>query len=168
MYKFTNVSIPQEQRAKINQEIIEDIKKEPIFKKYNEEYVFNYYTGKGGLHGLNEKDFQNYNEYKKAKQKFEEGQFFTPPNVCKYIVELLSIENNALIGDLTCGMGNFFNYLPREENIYGCEIDYNAYLVAQYLYPNANLECNDIQHYICPKHRILWTKHVSKVSPTNN
>ena len=151
MYKFTNVSIPQEQRAKINQEIIEDIKKEPIFKKYNEEYVFNYYTGKGGLHGLNEKDFQNYNEYKKAKQKFEEGQFFTPPNVCKYIVELLSIENNALIGDLTCGMGNFFNYLPREENIYGCEIDYNAYLVAQYLYPNANLECNDIQHYICPK-----------------
>ena len=28
MYKFTNVSIPQEQRAKINQEIIEDIKKD--------------------------------------------------------------------------------------------------------------------------------------------
>lgn len=52
-----------------------------------------------------------------------------------------------LIADLTCGMGNFFNYAPVQANTYGCELDVNAYKVAKYLYPQANLELGDIRTY---------------------
>lgn len=150
MYNYDNIVIEQSERAKINSEILEDIQRQPLFRKYSQEYVFNRYTGRGGLHGLKESDFRNYSEYRNAKQKFEIGQFFTPAPICKFITELLHIEKEALVGDLTCGMGNFFNFLPDESNIYGCEIEHNAYLVAKFLYPNAHIECNDIQSYKCP------------------
>lgn len=52
-----------------------------------------------------------------------------------------------LVADLTCGMGNFFNYAPVQANTYGCELDVNAYKVARYLYPEANLELGDVRTY---------------------
>jgi hypothetical protein len=45
------------------------------------------------------------------------------------------------------GMGNFYNYLPVEKNIYGCELDIKAYKLAKFLYPEANLQCEDIRNY---------------------
>lgn len=44
-------------------------------------------------------------------------------------------------------MGNFFNHAPVETNVYGCELDLNAYKVARYLYPQANLVHGDIRAY---------------------
>ena len=32
---------------------------------------------------------------------------------------------------ISCGMGNFFNFLPNERNAYGCEVDPNACAVAR-------------------------------------
>ena len=56
----------------------------------------------------------------------------------------LAMNKQELVADLTCGMGNFFNFVPVESNAYGCEIDAKAYKVAHYLYPAANLVRDDI------------------------
>ena len=89
--------------------------------------IFNAYTGDGGLHNLQRDDFKNYHEYSDAKKEIENGQFFTPPPICDLVVSCLKPSASDLIADLTCGMGNFFNFLPAESNAYGCEIDHKAY-----------------------------------------
>ena len=63
------------------------------------------------------------------------------------VAESLGLSDADLIADLTCGMGNFFNFMPVESNIYGCEVDPKAYTVAHHLYPAANLELGDIRTY---------------------
>ena len=54
---------------------------------------------------------------------------------------------SSLIADLTCGMGNFFNFMPTESNLYGCDIDPKAVKVARFLYPEAAIECRDIRSW---------------------
>ena len=109
--------------------------------------IFNAYTGIGGLHGLSQEDFNNYYEYSEQKKLFEIGQFFTPPKLCELVMACLRLSEYDLVADLTCGMENFFNYVPVETNAYGCELDLNAYKVARYLYPQANLVHGDIRAY---------------------
>ena len=97
--------------------------------------IFNAYTGIGGLHGLNREDFDNYHEYSEQKKIFESGQFFTPPQLCELVMACLRLSEYDLVADLTCGMGNFFNHAPVETNVYGCELDLNAYKVSRYQVP---------------------------------
>lgn len=111
------------------------------------EDIFNAYTGEGGLHGLEYSDYENYHEYSEAKKEIENGQFFTPPPLCEFMVACLKLSDSDLVADLTCGMGSFFNYIPAEANAYGCEIDMKAYKVAHHLFPEANLELGDIRTY---------------------
>ena len=112
-----------------------------------DEDMFNAYTGDGGLHGLERGDYENYHEYSEAKKEIENGQFFTPPDVCRLVCEALVPSRTDLIADLTCGKGSFFNFLPVETNVYGCEVDEKAYKVAHHLFPEANLSLGDIRAY---------------------
>ena len=112
------------------------------------EDVFQGYTGNGGLHGLSRKDYENYHSYSEAKKELENGQFFTPPALCQFVVDCLQLERDDLVADLTCGMGNFFNVMPVEANVYGCELDTKAFKVASFLYPEANLVNKDIRNYM--------------------
>ena len=111
------------------------------------EDIFNVYMGNGGLHGLDRKDFQNFHAYTEAKKEIEQGQFFTPAEICEFLVACVKPEPKDIIYDLTYGKGDFFNYLPTESNIYGTEIDMKAVKIAQYLYPKANLQYGDIRQY---------------------
>lgn len=111
------------------------------------EDLFNAYTGDGGLHGLERGDYANYYEYSEAKKGIENGQFFTPPDVCRLVCEALALSPSDLIADLTCGKGSFFNFVPVEANAYGCEVDEKAYKVARHLFPDANLTLGDIRSY---------------------
>ncbi len=63
------------------------------------------------------------------------GQFFTPHEVCRDMVDMLSPASSEMILDMCCGMGNFFNHLPNHHNTYGFDIDGKAVAVARYLYP---------------------------------
>ena len=90
------------------------------------EDIYNAYTGDGGLHGLERKDFDSYHSYSEAKKEIENGQFFTPPNLCQLVAEVLKPSQFDLVADLTCGKGSFFNFFPMESNLYGCEIDAKA------------------------------------------
>ena len=58
------------------------------------------------------------------------GQFFTPHEVCRDMVEMLSPNTSEMILDMCCGMGNFFNHLPNQHNAYGFDIDGKAVAVA--------------------------------------
>jgi len=109
--------------------------------------VYDAFTGNGGIHELNRMDYNNYFDYSTAKKDKEQGQFFTPHNVVEFIVKIMSPTTRDIIGDLTCGKGNFFNFAPVEYNCYGNEIDAAAYKVASHLYPDANLERGDIRAY---------------------
>ena len=137
--------IPQDRRAEVNEKILFaiDSGKDLI----PAESIYNCYTGIGGLHNLKQSDFANYNEYAEAKKEYEMGQFFTPHEVCRDIVDMLSPASSEMILDMCCGMGNFFNHLPNHHNTYGFDIDGKAVAVARYLYPDAHIEKCDIRQY---------------------
>ena len=150
MYAIIPHQIPQDRRAEVNEKILFAINsgKDLI----PAESIYNCYTGIGGLHNLKQSDFASYNEYAEAKKEFEMGQFFTPHEVCRDMVDVLSPVSSEMILDMCCGMGNFFNHLPNPHNAYGFDIDGKAVAVARYLYPDAHIEKCDIRQY-CPEHR---------------
>lgn len=170
-YKIENQTIPKELREKINEKIIHIIQNNLDEKDTNitKNDIFNSYTGKGGLHNLKYEDYKNYYEYKKDKQEIEQGQFFTPYSLANWIMNCLKPKQSDLIADLTFGHGAFINSVPNEINFYGCELDYNSYLVAKYLYPDAKLVHGDIREYSPestfdyvignPPYGLKWTKN---------
>ena len=145
MYAIIPQQIPQGLRAEINEKILFAINsgKELI----PAESIYNCYTGLGGLHELKQSDYSSYHEYAQAKKEFEMGQFFTPHEVCRDMVDVLSPASGDMILDMCCGMGNFFNHLPNQHNAFGFDIDSKAVAVARYLYPDANIERCDIQQF---------------------
>ena len=145
MYAIIPQQIPQGKRAEINEKILFAINsgKDMI----PAESIYNCYTGIGGLHNLKQSDFASYHEYAEAKKEFEMGQFFTPHEVCRDMVDVLSPTSSEMILDMCCGMGNFFNHLPNQHNAYGFDIDSKAVAVARYLYPDAHIDKCDIQQY---------------------
>ncbi len=149
--KYANhaVAMPLTERASWNQTMAAAIDNETIATIPAIE-VFNRYTGKGRLHGLDRKDFSNYYQYASVKKQIEQGQFFTPHAVCEAIIQALQPPDDFLIADLTCGIGNFFNHLPNEANLYGNELEETAYEVCKYLYPHANIENKDFVYYNPP------------------
>ncbi len=151
-YKInTGQVVPQGKRAAINEKILYLITNGIVEKNgLTPEDIFNCYTGEGGLHGLDFKEFENRHEYTEAKKLVEVGQFFTPHKTCQYLVDCIRPSSKDIIYDLTCGMGNFFNYLPAEGNVYGADIDVKAVKVARYLYPLANITHDDIRTYEPP------------------
>ncbi|MEP2277344.1 MAG: helicase-related protein [Reichenbachiella sp.] len=145
-YQNHNLIIPAAKRESINNTILQLIES-PDMKGITPEDIFNSYTGIGGLHGLDRHDYNNYSAFSNAKKEYENGQFFTSPMLCEFIMNILKPADTDLIADLTFGMGNFFNYCPVESNCYGIELDSNATKVAKHLYPQANLEEGDLQYY---------------------
>lgn len=147
-YEPSEQAVPQNKRKEFNEKILYliDSGKAEEFGITGAD-IYNLYTGDGGLHGLKRSDYGNYSEYSKAKKEIENGQFFTPPALCRLVSDCLQPSEQAIVADLTCGMGSFFNFMPTESNLYGCELDSKAYKVASYLYPNANFENADIRTY---------------------
>ncbi len=150
MYAIIPQQIPQGKRAEINEKILFAINsgKDMI----PAESIYNCYTGMGGLHNLKQSDFASYHEYAEAKKEFEMGQFFTPHEICRDMVDILSPASSEMILDMCCGMGNFFNHLPNQHNAYGFDIDGKAVAVAKHLYPDAHIEKCDIQQYRPEQH----------------
>lgn len=147
-YQYEPVLLTAEQRREFNEKIVCLIDSGgcgPAGITRND--IFNAYTGDGGLHGLERADYDSYHAYSEAKKEVENGQFFTPPPLCEFVAACLMLSDMDLVADLTCGMGNFFNYVPVPANAYGCELDAKAYKVARYLYPEANLTLGDIRTY---------------------
>ncbi len=147
-YTPSNERIPQDRRREINDKIIYLIDSEQtVSAGISQQDIYNAYTGDGGLHGLTRSDYANYSDFSDAKKEIENGQFFTPTGICQLVARCLNVGKGDLVADLTCGIGNFFNFMPTEVNLYGCELDNKAYKVARHLYPDANIENKDIRLY---------------------
>lgn len=145
-YQSIKEVLPPDQRDSYNETIVAAIQSGDTADLGREE-VFNRFTGKGGLHGLRRTDYSSYYSYSEAKKEIEQGQFFTPHYLCSQIIEAVQPHADFKIADLTCGMGNFFNYIPDETRLYGNELDVSAYDVCRFLYPNAHIECCDFIYY---------------------
>ncbi len=147
-YVYHSELIPQEARRELNDKILYLVDQDLAEREgITHEDIYNAYTGDGGLHGLNRSDFANYHEFSEAKKEIENGQFFTPPALCQFIMEALAPSASETVADLTSGIANFANFMPVEANFYGCELDIKSHKVAHYLYPAANLEHRDIRFY---------------------
>lgn len=147
-YEYYPKRRTEQERRELNEQILRLLQSEACEQAgVTDEDIFNRYTGDGGLHGLRRSDYENYNAFSAAKKELENGQFFTPPPLCEMIVSALRLSDTDLVADLTCGMGNFFNFLPNERNAYGCEVDPNACAVARKLYPQAHIVHGDIRDY---------------------
>jgi len=144
-YPITKTIIPQNRRKEINEKCLYVI--ENNIGTLSPSDIFKAYSGEGGLHGLDFKAFDSYHSFSEAKKEIELGAFYTPAKICKFMVECVNPDNSDIVGDLTCGAGSFFNYLPNEYNIHGNEINIKSYKVSKYLYPNANIQNNDIRNY---------------------
>ena len=148
-YLYNNEIIPKELRKEINLKIEyivnNDLPEAETGISKND--IFNAYTGEGGLHGLEYKNYDSYYDYQRAKSEIEQGQFFTPYKLVEWIYQCLNITNEDIVADLTCGHGAFMSYCPQESNFFGCELDIRAYRVAKYLYPDAHLINTDIRSY---------------------
>lgn len=144
-YKIISEQVPRERRAEINDKILMDI--DTGKSTLPGEIIYNFYTGIGGLHDLKQSDFPNYLEYSKAKKAFEMGQFFTPHDLCRQMIDIASPATDDMVLDMCCGSGNFFNHLPNIFNAYGFDIDENAVKVAKHLYPDATIEKMDLKRY---------------------
>lgn len=147
-YNDTPAPIDAESRNALNEKVLYLIDSRTYeHSGITAEDIYNAYTGDGGLHGLHRGNYTDYHVYSEAKKEIENGQFFTPPGICQLVAESLRPSSSALIADLTCGKGSFFNFFPVESNLYGCELDAKAYKVAQFLFPKANLTLGDIRSY---------------------
>ncbi|MCP5052757.1 MAG: SAM-dependent DNA methyltransferase, partial [bacterium] len=146
--KYTNLKdpIPAAVREQVNQKLLL-VAQSGAGGEITPEQIFNAYTGKGGLHGLNFLDYKNFHQYTRAKKEVEAGQFFTPPGLCRDIIDLLKPGQTHTIADLTAGKGSFFNFCPVESNCHGCEIDPDAVTITKHLFPNAHIERRDMQYY---------------------
>ena len=142
------MDLTREQRKALNEKVLYLIDSGSAEETgITSEDIYNAYTGEGGLHGLERADFDSYHAYSEKKKEIENGQFFTPPAICQLVAESLRPSISDVVADLTCGKGNFFNFMPVETNCYGCELDARAYKVAHFLYPGASLELADIRAY---------------------
>ena len=145
-YKSSSTTIPFDRREEINNKILDYISLSKLPEPLTPEDIYNAYTGVGGLHGLERSQFPTFHEYTQGKKEIEQGQFLTPDTIVSSMVKFLPVHNNDLIADLTFGTGRFFNYF-NEKNCYGCEIDFDAYRVAKFLFPESKLENIDIRFY---------------------
>ncbi len=146
IYNKPTQEIPQDSRKDINSKILHLIETGNL-QGLTSSDIYAAFTGKGGLHGLSFNNFNSFHDYTEAKKDIEFGEFFTPHDTAKTISELLHVQPSDLVADLTCGNGSFFNFMPTQSNIYGCELNNNNVRVAKFLYPNANIVCSDIRDY---------------------
>ncbi|HVI44594.1 MAG TPA: N-6 DNA methylase [Chitinophaga sp.] len=145
-YNHYGIEIPQQQRAMINLKIAGLIGSGDL-RGITAEEIYNLYSGKGGLSGKQRKDYDNYYQYGEAKRDFEQGQFYTPHDLCRQIVAALQPEDHFRVADLACGTGNFFNHLPKSCIVYGNELDPIAASVCRLLYPDAHIQTGDFMNY---------------------
>ena len=147
-YKSYNQTISADKRKSINEKILYCINNN-LCEKFNitNEIIYNSYTGIGGLSGVNFNDYNSFYDYTKAKQSVENGQFYTTHKYAEYLINCLGIKQNETVLDLTCGIGNLFNFCPNERNCYGNEVDIKSYNVCKKLYSDANIINGDMIEY---------------------
>ena len=145
-YHNLEINVPSEKREQYNKKLVSLVQSGNL-QGITPEEIFNVYTGKGSLHGLSRTDFDSYYSYSESKKEFEQGQFFTPHELSNLIVLALQPKEEFKICDLTCGIGNFFNYLPNEANIYGNELEDAAFTICRFLYPDAKIDRGDFIYY---------------------
>lgn len=147
-YPDHSLRLTTAQRLEINNRIVVGLRSgaglDPV-------HVFNGFTGKGGLHGLNWSDFGNRHEYTVAKQEIDQGQFFTPDEVVHLMVDLIGPEPGRDVLEMCCGAGAFFNHLPATCSIMGIDADEDAVLVGHYLYPHVTFMRGDIRDVELPR-----------------
>jgi len=144
-YKPTGAIIRLPDRKTPNMKCLEALDSDE--KTMPPDEIFHSYTGIGGLHGLSYVDYSNYHDFSEAKKEIEQGQFFTPDAICEWVVDCIRPDERHKVADLTCGKGSFFNYLPNEEKIYGCEIEPDSYTVARHMFDKAHITLGDMRQY---------------------
>lgn len=134
--KYTKQHIPaQNQRQELNNQALES---------EDQQYIFDNFTGKGKLHGLDFNQFGSFHEYTDAKKAIENGAFFTPYEVAEKIIDTVDPEGTVL--DPCCGASIFCNFIDEEEYT-GIEIDPANAKVSKALYPRAEIIRDNIDYY---------------------
>lgn len=145
-YEATTSQVPFDQRQATNHRLVNLILSGNT-RELTRQDVYNQFTGKGALHGLEFSAYDSYYAFSEAKKQHEQGQFFTPDKLCQTIIQALQPPSRFKIADITCGKGSFFNYLPQETDLFGNELDPDAFEVCRYLFPQVHLQNQDFLRY---------------------
>lgn len=141
-YKKINLGVDQKLREAVNKNILVTVAQSG--NEISKDEIINGYTGKGGLHGRKFSDYDCFYDYTAAKKEIEFGEFYTPFDVVKKIVEVVSPSGRVL--DPVAGKGMFANFVDQED-FTGVEIDRDSISVGKYLFPEAIFVEADIQYW---------------------
>lgn len=132
------------------------------------EEVFQGYTGRGGLSGLERGGYENRHQFTRAKHELEKGQFFTPDWVAELAAKVLRPAPGAIVCDPTCGHGAFWNWF-KGCCLVGNDVDPDATAVARHVFPHTDVKTQDLCVYEpplpcdCivgnPPYGLRWTTH---------
>lgn len=147
-YNYKSQLIPRDKRKDLNEKILYLLNSNQC-EKYNitAEDIYNCYTGRGQTENINFNEYDSYYDYSQARKKIEEGEFFTAPNICQFVMDILRPSVTDLICDMTSGIGNFCNHATEERNFYLNDNNLNNTKIMRFLYPSANITNDDILHY---------------------
>lgn len=145
-YKALDLVIPAEKREQFNAKILHVIRSGDLQGLTHEE-IFNAYTGKGGLHGEQFSAYDSYYAYAQAKRTAEQGQFFTPDAVAKFLAATIDLRDTDLVLDPAAGHGALFNHIPLLERVHANELDGDAVSVGRFLFPQVTWERGDFLTY---------------------
>jgi hypothetical protein len=125
----------QRNRWKANMKCMEIVKKNPEeITDEDIQYLKDFFTSKGGL----------------VPKGYHGGAFFTPTHLAKFMVEILNIPEDSKILEPSCGSGVFFDYLPKNAEITGIEIDPISAKIASLIYPHVEvIQGNAFDHIKC-------------------
>ena len=128
-----------------------------------EQEILSRYTGWGGIPQAFDENNQNWNkEYNELKSLISDEEYnlarastlnahYTSPLVIKAVYKAISnmgFEFGNIL-EPSCGVGNFFGFLPEEmkkSKLYGVELDSLTGRIAKQLYPKANIQITGFEN----------------------
>jgi len=149
-------SVVNKKRSYYNKKAL-DLVNSGDLQGFTPEHIFNMFSGRVKeealqASGVSFKDFNNLYDYFEASRKVMQGQYFTPDLYAAWIMTALNPRPGMNVADLTCGKGVFFNYCPDGVNLFGNELDTDAFAIARFLYPDATITNQDFLYYGGPSH----------------
>ena len=97
-----------------------------------------------------------YDRFLDKKQRKEQGEFYTPPSIARYILDRLNLASNAAVIDPACGSGTFL--IERYRQVYGEIADSGTGKYAEAKEAVERLAGNDLNPFsaVLTQIQLLW------------
>lgn len=115
----------KERKRYDNNEKVSELLKKSELTAEEIDFIKGSYTGSGGL------------------SSWSNGQFFTPPAITEFVIDMMGIEPGSRVLEPACGGGAFLERIPPSCDIHAIEYMCTTSHVAQICYPHVHVQNED-------------------------